>query len=319
MGTRPIRMPTGAPPWWCVLALAALLVAGCATPAVDAASTAAEETERAPFLWRIGADTPSYLFGSVHLGDPRVLDLDPAVLAALEASDAVYTELPFDPGTKMRMLQATMLPEGESLAEIIPDELYQRVDRLLGRRGISIRIFDRFEVWALAAQLPLLDQLDDLVGQEPLDQWLYSYGLRHGKEVGGLETVEEQAGAFDAIGREAQVKLLRLTVEELEHRRPGAALEELVQVYLAGDLDGLVQLLSSSIEPAAAVSGPFRRHLIIDRNERIAERIAGHLAGDPQRSHFFVTGALHLPGDRGLIELLRQQGLVVERVPAAGR
>jgi uncharacterized protein YbaP (TraB family) len=55
----------------------------------------------------------------------------------------------------------------------------------------------------------------------------------------------------------------------------------------------------------------FQRRLILDRNHRMAERMEPWLK---QGGAFVAVGALHLPGEQGLISLLRQQGYSVRGV-----
>ena len=53
------------------------------------------------------------------------------------------------------------------------------------------------------------------------------------------------------------------------------------------------------------------RALVTDRNKRMAERI-GDMA--QKQSTFAAVGALHLPGNEGVITLLREKGYTVEAV-----
>ncbi|MDG1406046.1 MAG: TraB/GumN family protein, partial [Planctomycetota bacterium] len=51
-------------------------------------------TEQSPLLWKVTSENnTSYLFGTMHVADPRVTTLAPAVEAAFAASDAIFTEL----------------------------------------------------------------------------------------------------------------------------------------------------------------------------------------------------------------------------------
>src|SRR5437773_1181942 len=54
-----------------------------------------------PFLWRIEGPVPSYLYGTIHLPDSRVLDMPEVVRQAIAASDGIFTELPIDATLKV--------------------------------------------------------------------------------------------------------------------------------------------------------------------------------------------------------------------------
>jgi len=59
------------------------------------------------------------------------------------------------------------------------------------------------------------------------------------------------------------------------------------------------------------VASEFRRRLIIDRNQRMAERLEPIMARQPT---FIAVGAMHLPGERGVLALLAARGYRVTAV-----
>ena len=58
------------------------------------------------------------------------------------------------------------------------------------------------------------------------------------------------------------------------------------------------------------LSNTFERALVTDRNHRMADRVAAQLA-DKNLRMFVAVGALHLPGEEGVINLLRKKGFTV--------
>src|SRR5688572_693713 len=106
----------------------ALALAPVALPA-PAATLDAEAPIEHPLLWRIDApggdgDSPSWLFGTIHLADPRVLALATEVEQALDDADAVYTELAFDRMSLGAIVQSTLLPDGQRLDDVLPPGVY---------------------------------------------------------------------------------------------------------------------------------------------------------------------------------------------------
>src|SRR3989442_3498488 len=63
-----------------------------------------------PFLWRIEGPVPSYLYGTVHVPDPRVLELPEDVRRALQAFDVFIAAIPLDAATQARMMSHIQLP-----------------------------------------------------------------------------------------------------------------------------------------------------------------------------------------------------------------
>lgn len=284
------------------------------------------EPTDAPFLWRIEGDTPSYLYGTIHVPDPRVLALPESVTEALAEAAALFTELPMDMESQMEMVQHLQLDEGRTLDMVLPKELYARVEAFVTKMGFPFMGFTRFKVWAITLTLPQLEQLrKSMAGGggagggavQALDAFLYNQAMTEGKEVGGLETIEEQIGIFDSTPEEDQVKGLSESLDQLEAGEEGVdPLEGLIEIYLSGDLDALVAALET--DEGLGSDDPdmveLREQLITKRNVLMAERMAEHMTKQPETSFFFAVGCLHYPGEDGILTLLRAAGYEVTRV-----
>ncbi|MDA0933757.1 MAG: TraB/GumN family protein [Planctomycetota bacterium] len=271
-------------------------------------------TER-PLLFRIESDPPSYLFGTIHLPDERVTTLHPAVERALDEVDAFYAELPLDQAFGPGTLRQLTLPGRETLDDALPPELYRRVEAAFAEVGLPFAMMRRLKIWTVAVQLQLLDHMQTLAAGKALDQVLYDRAQDDLLEVGGLEEVGEQLEVFDGLDRSQQVEMLRQALVERDaaRREDRDPLEELIQLYLDGDVEALAQ------QGANGVSGELGEELIERllhvRNRRMAERIDAHLAGRASVPAFFAVGAAHLGGPTGILALLRARGHEVTRLP----
>src|SRR5688500_210805 len=67
----------------------------------------ADDIERG-LLWKLqkGAAEPSYLYGTVHTDDPRVLDLPAAVRSRLKAAQVFVVEVELDGEALLKSVQA---------------------------------------------------------------------------------------------------------------------------------------------------------------------------------------------------------------------
>jgi hypothetical protein len=121
----------------------------------------------------------------------------------------------------------------------------------------------------------------------------------YNKPVKGLETVEFQAGLFDSIPYEQQAKDLVNYVDSSEEYKKMT--QELAEVYKQQDLDR-IDSLSRKGDPGM---NNYMDLLLYDRNRKWAKMLTGLLPG---RSLLVAVGAAHLPGENGVIDLLRRQG-----------
>src|SRR5690606_36884422 len=131
-----------------------------------------------------------------------------------------------------------------------------------------------------------------------------------GKEVDGIETIEEQIGLFEGFSKEEQIELLRSTLNDMEKaRKEGKSpISELRNAYLSGDLEVLDKCLNewmTGLDPALLAR--FTEILFNKRNHLMAERIAAKLQAAPDKSQFFAVGAGHLIGAEGVLKLLEKK------------
>lgn len=285
-----------------------------------------------PLLWALrdkGSSTVSYVFGTIHLPDERVTKLPATVRDALLKADELNTELPMDMATQVGAMQAAMLPTGKTLDDVLPKKLYERIDKYLGQRGLSVAAFRTLRPWVVGMQLELLDYLNQMATQPVLDQVLYTFAEDNDKEVGGLETLDEQLGVFGSMSDAEQAHMLEETLDRLERHgeQGGGYVERMLSSYLSGRLEGLAALVQDELDLNDPLDAKFYKLLITDRNRRMAERIAERVRGDHDKSWFFAVGALHLPNDDGVLHLLETRGFELTRVtppppasqPAAGK
>jgi hypothetical protein len=315
--------------WFRWLVLAALTALGPATATVEAQG----EDARRPFLWKIEGTRASYLFGTIHVPVSEIQDFPLAVRRAHRAADAFYAEIPLDAGATQTVLNRAVLPAGQDLRRIAGPALFERFSRTVtegvtaaltgvrvappGAEEVLVTLFSRLKPWAAMSQIWVLEYLPAmLAGKVGLDEALYREALAQGKEVGGLETLDEQLAYFDALSLEEQVRLLKSTLDELDDaRRKGLSTGKgLVQAYLSGQDQRLLGVLTKYLEAEGELKLKFLGQILYRRNEILAERIARKCAQAPDRSFFFAVGALHLLGDRGIPTLLAKKGIKATRL-----
>ena len=296
--------------------------------APSAPLTAVQATDK-PFLWRIEGTVPSYLYGTVHVPDPRVLELPEVVRRAFDASDVFNAEIPLDAATQAGMLAKIMLPPGQDLRKLAGEEVFGRLVRAItnilggqlpGAGEILAATLQPMKPWAAMSQVELLEYLPDVMaGRQPLDAMLYGMATKANKEVGALETVDEQVAVFEGFTMDEQVRMLASTLDEIEKPRPGglSSIRQLVNLYLAGDLNQLAAELKEQGTEDEALKKKIVARLIDNRNLKMADRIAALYAKKPARSYFFAVGALHYAGDTGIITQLTKKGFKITRLGPA--
>lgn len=253
-------------------------------------------------LWEVhgeGAD-PSYLFGTIHSEDPEVLRLASPVRQAFEEADSVVLEVLLNMEAMIYSSTVMLLTDGRLLSDIIGRPLFEETARAIVSRGIPEVVLERMKPWAAATTLSVPVPETGMV----LDLMLYQEAQQAGKSLHGLETIREQLDVFDTMPERDQVALLQDAVDNLD------LIDEMNAALLAAwkrrDLAAMMAISDAAIESGdQRIARDFEQRLIIERNHLMADRLEAHL----QRGGAFIAvGALHLPGEDGLIRLLGQRG-----------
>ncbi len=271
-----------------------------------------------PFLWEVKKGEQSFfLFGTMHLGDPKLQILPQALKVAIDKSDAVRTEIPMDVNLQMKSAALMMRRDAKSLKEIIPKPLYERTEKFIRQINpqLSLIPFDQMKVWALAAVTSMLENQLKYPMLQAIDSQIYAYAQSMGKGVGGIEAIEEQTRAMDQFSLNEQVMGLESTLDYLEEN--GDFMEEMKRLYILGDQKKMMSFIEGTmftIEKYKKFEEKFMQVLLYDRNRVMAQRIELLLQQQPTKRYLFAFGVMHFLGQDSIIEHFEDEGYSVSRV-----
>jgi uncharacterized protein YbaP (TraB family) len=265
-------------------------------------------------LWRVetAEGLSNYVFGTLHSSDERITSLPEPVSEALAETRTLAIEVVLDNAAIFKLGRAMMLPNGKRLDALLTSKQVAQLKDVAAHYHMPFTMVTRFKPWAamIVFSLPPAEQLRTAAGKKPLDESLRVQAEAAGRTVVGLETVDEQIETLDGMVEADQMLLLNSTLEQAgEIERMFAALRE---AYLARDLAAVYDLLNAAkIDDDTGAVERFEQRLVIDRNRRMVERMGELLQeGDA----FVAVGALHLPGQQGILQLLADRGYRVTRV-----
>ncbi len=254
---------------------------------------------------RAGGKT-SYLVGTMHVEDPRVLALMQDLRPLLQRVDRLVIEMVPDGLAMMAVGAASLLPAGQSLSELLDAEEFAQLTCLARGRDLPVTVIERMKPWALAAVL----SLPEGQGGQVLDIRIYLQALELGLDVQGLESAAEQVAVFDAMPLSLQLEMLREVIRN--RHRMMEQMEQLTVAFLRGDLEHLQRLGDQQQEEMSAVLAQWSKQQLLQvRNERMLARLTDVLRDG---GVMIAVGALHLTGDSGLIRGLSMAGFSVEPV-----
>ena len=265
-------------------------------------------------LWRV--ETPgqadSYLFGTMHATDPKILTLPTPVFEALQTVQSVVLEMEMTDLVQQKLGAAMLLVDGRRLDGILGRERFAALAQVGRLYGFGPEALTRLAPWAAMTVISIAPSEYRRIreGIQPLDQAIQTYAEKRGLPVHGLETVEEQISVFRDVPEPEQIALLDLAVRA--HIGIEGWFVRMKDAYLTRDLGRLVALTrEQTVGGDRQLMDSFEARLIEARNLRMAVRMAERLDAG---AAFIAVGALHLPGEKGVVHLLELQGRRVTRL-----
>jgi uncharacterized protein YbaP (TraB family) len=268
-----------------------------------------------------GLKEPSYVVGTYHLAPASFADEIAGMKEAFASVDQVYGEVDMlsEQAAQMAMMQAMMLPEGRYVSDMFTAEEMERINAYVrGTMGMELTSpmlreqLGRMRPSVLAMQLTLLEFMKVTPNFNPndlIDSHFQKEARKRGLAVGGFESVEFQMELLygettDDEEREALLKL----VDDKEAML--AEMKAMTEAYFSFDMKGIHALTERSVVTGEMTPEEFAE-MITDRNRRWVEAMPEIMVAKPT---LFVVGAGHLPGEEGVLELLKAQGYKVKTV-----
>ena len=116
-----------------------------------------------PILWKFkrgGRAVLKYLFGVVHLNDPRVTTLHPSAQKAFDRSQRFYTEVAMTAASEKEAHQAMRRTDRSTMSKSLGATLTKVVNAELARIDpkYSVKMFDPMKTWLMVLILPQLEE-----------------------------------------------------------------------------------------------------------------------------------------------------------------
>lgn len=263
-------------------------------------------------LWEIqGTSNRIHLLGSIHFLRPQDFPLPEAITQALVDADVVIMELDLTALNPMTvqtvMLDKAIDPNGRGLDDFLDSRSYRRAQTLAKAVDIDLTTMQQYEPWYAALQITQLRLLQlGFDGSFGVESQILIQAMQHGKDLGGLETLEAQLDSMDSLPMDAQQEFLMVTLEEAA--AADEMLDDIVDAWKSGDTAELEDNLLADLD----ANPQLYDQLIVQRNKNWTKSIIS-FTGD-SRNYLIVVGALHLVGDDSVLKMLDDAGFSTRQV-----
>ena len=248
---------------------------------------------------------PSVIIGTMHSDDPKLMEMHQKSIPILKAAKNGLFEIRFDNAAIQKTIATMFYNVGgnQTLRSEAGDELHDRFMKAVGKES---KMNEYLKPWSAAVMLQYPKDVADGV---ELDLKLQKMADDNKVNIVGLEQVEEQLSIFNDLPKDEQLQALRDVLDNLDKNIEMQ--NKMQEAYLAKDLRGLEALIPESIDLSTDKEAAKRlmKKLVDDRNVRMADRMVKYI---DEGNAFVAIGALHLPGNIGVLKLLEDKGYRIE-------
>lgn len=289
-----------------VRTLIAFVFIVCSVP-VLAQGTKLKNKKYQGLLWEItrkGVSKPSYLFGTMHVSNKMVFHLSDSFYLGLKNSDVVALET--NPGEWQEHFSRYNL-EGNAYSYRNRGR-GQAPNDYLSLNTFRALPYEKLLEVALSSQPSMINNFlyrnnsyrsAEFEEDTYLDLYIYQVGRKWNKKLTGVENFDESMRLMkEAYADAARDKKARQRGYNSDADFSYAKLED---AYRTGNLD-----LLDTIHKVNSRSDAFDEKFLYRRNDIQAANIDSIIRSGS--SLFVGVGAAHLPGERGVIEILRRMG-----------
>lgn len=295
------------------LFIAAGLAFSGAISAAQAQLADYSDVQATPAIWHLSdADSDIYLFGTFHLLPPSLNWETDELRANLASADALYLEADVQGPEAQARLQALVVqlglnPQGVTLSSMLDAEAIALLANVAPSVGASPQMFEPMRPWL--AQIILSVAQMQALGLDPeagAETSLLAAVAGSGIEIGYFETTEQQIRAIADLPDEVQIRGFAEGLREME--RTPAMLDEMVRAWASGDVETIDRIVNEDMREQTP---EMYEALIVRRNRNWIPQILTLLDGEG--TVFIAVGAAHMTGENGVVELLRESGITVDR------
>ncbi len=252
-----------------------------------------------------------FLLGSFHLLSEKQYPL-PAVFDSVYAqSNALFFETNVDsatsPALALSLLQRGVLPQNQTLNEVLADSVFQKVKRVLTQFGQPVELYIKMQPWLLSLMLNQLNMNHmGFKANLGLEVYFSQKAKQDRKATYALETLGQQIRLLEQLSTVNPNKLLLETIKEIENANQ--SFQDLLNAWQNGNARALDSLINVGLKEFPEIEA----FLLIQRNENWLQKIEPLLT--KEQNYLIIVGAGHLVGPKGLVEMLRKKGYTVKQL-----
>lgn len=263
-------------------------------------------------IWKISKDGKIlYIGGTIHFlakeDYPLPKEFDEAYSKATKLVFETDLSKLNSPQFQQAMLQRMIFTDGRNLKQVLNEKTISQLDVYLKSRGIPLAGMLNFKPSMVSLTITVAELQRLKLADAGVDQVFFKKALEDKKSLEELETVEQQLEYLVNMGKGNEDEMIRYTIKDLEELPK--ILKSMKDAWRLGNDSELYNL---GIKPFKKDFPEIYKSILVDRNKLWISQIENFLKDDT--IEFLLVGALHLVGEDGVIEMLKNRGYVIEKL-----
>ncbi|MCP4819054.1 MAG: TraB/GumN family protein [Shimia sp.] len=296
----------------------------------DLRTRAAQAPYSQGILWQVEKNgVTSTLVGTLHIADPVHARTMAALKTRITPPEQVFLELTTQSQTAFQRHLADnpgvyLIEQGDSLIDILGAPHWKTMSAELQKRGLPPFMAARYQPWflGLTLMMPPCAMADLTAGKKGLDHQIEAFADDAQIPTQSLDSINGLLDILASDPLEKQVEELLWSLELDLYEDTTSQTPAMIALYTAEDIQLIWELSrhqtlsrakdDSTARELATLMAVVEADLIAKRNHQWAEHLIPALEKTPS---LVAVGALHLPGDTGLLRLLENAGYSITRLP----
>jgi len=285
-----------------------------------------QEKSITPILYEVtkeGSANKMYLFGSIHLGNKDEMKFPNYVLNAYNNSHYIACEYNMvmanaDFENAQKLVMKMMYSDGTTIKDHINEVNYNKIVNFLKEKNSYNQMYDYYKpVFFYSLMSNVLGNDAKIDSQGGVDEYFINKAIEDKKTILEVESMDYQMNLLfefsDNLYETAIIEMIDNYDDEVK------GIFELYNNWKQGNEDKILELNDSDIDVKDNYSielkneiNSFNQKLINDRNKTMTDKAIEYFNNN--QDVFFMVGTLHIIGDDGIANNLKEQGYVVKRI-----
>lgn len=279
-----------------------------------------------PLMYEVtkeGSNNKIYLFGSIHMADTDKFNFPDYLTNAYNQSK--YLACEFDiveyQNNQENMLQAMqdlIYNDGTTIQDHLSKDTYNKLVTFLKEKGMYTEMFNIYKpVYFESLITSIIANEAHIKINDGIDTYFLNKAKKDNKTILEVESYDYQIKLLSTFSD----KLYELLLTDLldKYDEEVQSLKDLYDAWKKGDIERIINASNDELEIKSNYTNEeiniikdYNKKLLDDRNINMTNKLIEYF--DNNYNTFYMVGAAHLVGDKGIAKLLQEKGYTVTQM-----